>query len=127
MDSILKKKLNLPYYLSPDAKDLLSRLLRKNPNIRLGGGEAGVRAIKAHRFFRKIDWKLLENREVEPPIVPVVTSPEAAENFDTRFTKMSVLESPVTPSSLSASYSAMFKGFSYVAPSILDPQGVLGR
>lgn len=74
MDSILKKKLNLPYYLSPDAKDLLSRLLRKNPNVRLGSGEAGVRAIKSHRFFRKVDWNKLEKKETEPPIVPVVVS-----------------------------------------------------
>ncbi|KAH8556170.1 kinase-like domain-containing protein [Umbelopsis sp. PMI_123] len=74
MENILKKKLNLPYYMTPDAKDILNRLLRKNPNVRLGGGDKGVNAIKKHRFFRKIDWKALQRREVEPPIVPVIVS-----------------------------------------------------
>ena len=36
-DNILKQKLQLPYFLGPDAKDLLTRLLRKDPSKRLGG------------------------------------------------------------------------------------------
>ncbi|RUS14035.1 hypothetical protein BC937DRAFT_94440 [Endogone sp. FLAS-F59071] len=55
------------------------------------------------------------------------TSPEAAENFDARFTTMPIIESPVTPSPLSSSYSALFQGFSYVAPALLEGQGMLGR
>jgi serine/threonine protein kinase len=65
--NILKQKLQLPYYLGPDAKDILTRLLRKEPSKRLGGTTPkGIKELKAHRFFRKIDWKKLERREVEP-------------------------------------------------------------
>lgn len=87
--NILKQKLQLPYFLGPDAKDLLTRLLRKEPNKRLGGTTPkDLKALKAHRFFRKIDWKKLERREVEPPIQPVITDPEMAENFSEEFTHM---------------------------------------
>lgn len=87
--NILKQKLQLPYFLGPDAKDLLTRLLRKEPAKRLGGTTTKeLKILKAHRFFRKIDWKALERREVEPPITPVITDPELAENFSEEFTSI---------------------------------------
>ncbi|KAI8973226.1 kinase-like domain-containing protein [Mycotypha africana] len=79
IDSILSKKIPMPYYLTPDAKDILSKLLRKNPNARLGAKPKRVDAIRRHRFFRSIDWDALERRELTPPIIPIVTDPEAAE------------------------------------------------
>ncbi|KAG0242507.1 serine/threonine protein kinase psk1 [Mortierella sp. GBA43] len=95
MDAILNKKLNLPYYLSSDAKDLLTRLLKRTPSARLGNGPKGIQNIKSHRFFRKINWKLLEKREIEPPIAPFLSDPESVENFNSEFTSMPVVESPV--------------------------------
>jgi len=87
--NILKQKLQLPYFLGPDAKDLLTRLLRKEPSKRLGGNmPKDLHIIKKHRFFRKIDWKKLERRELEPPIRPLVTDPELAENFSKEFTDL---------------------------------------
>lgn len=52
-----------------------------------------MHVIKNHRFFRRIDWKALEKRELEPPIKPLITDPELAENFATEFTDLAV--SPV--------------------------------
>ncbi|KAG0205883.1 serine/threonine protein kinase psk1 [Mortierella sp. GBA30] len=95
MDAIMNKKLNLPYYLSTDAKDLLGKLLKRTPSARLGHGPKGIENIKNHRFFRKIDWKLLALRELEPPIVPFLSDPESVENFNTEFTSMPVQESPI--------------------------------
>ncbi|KAF9110208.1 serine/threonine protein kinase psk1 [Mortierella sp. AM989] len=95
MDAILNKKLNLPYYLSSDAKDLLTKLLKRTPTARLGHGLKGVENIKKHRFFRKIDWKLLALRELEPPIVPFLSDPESVENFNSEFTGLPVQESPI--------------------------------
>lgn len=87
--NILKQKLVLPYFLGPDAKDLLTRLLRKDPKKRIGGANPkDLKTLKAHRFFHKIDWKKLEKREVEPPIRPLITDPELAENFDAEFTDL---------------------------------------
>ncbi|EER26523.1 protein kinase, putative [Coccidioides posadasii C735 delta SOWgp] len=96
-EKIIKQKLVLPYFLGPDAKDLLTRLLRKEPHKRLGYNmPKDIRTIKGHRFFRKIDWKALERRELDPPIKPVVTDPALAENFSADFTTLPL--SPVVTS-----------------------------
>ncbi|KAK0660494.1 putative serine/threonine-protein kinase [Cercophora samala] len=93
-DNIIKQKLVLPYFLGPDAKDLLIRLLRKDPAKRLGSNmPKDLETIKKHRFFRKINWKALQAREVEPPIQPYISDPELAENFSAEFTELSL--SPV--------------------------------
>ena len=121
--NILKQKLQLPYFLGPDAKDLLTRLLRKDPSKRLGGTTTkDLKILKAHRFFRKIDWKKLEKREVEPPIMPVITDPELAENFSDEFTSIP-LSPTVTRTGMSVqaeefiakSENDPFGGFSFVA------------
>ncbi|KAL7628366.1 hypothetical protein AAE478_002568 [Parahypoxylon ruwenzoriense] len=92
--NIVKQKLVLPYFLSADAKDLLTRLLKKDPAKRLGSSmPRDLQTIKKHRFFRKIDWKKLAAREMEPPIQPMITDPELAENFAPEFTELSL--SPV--------------------------------
>ena len=77
--------------MGPDAKDLLTRFLRKEPNKRLGTNmPKDIHVIKGHRFFKGIDWKKLARRELEPPIKPLITDPELAENFDAEFTDLAV-------------------------------------
>ncbi|OJD39858.1 serine threonine protein kinase [Diplodia corticola] len=136
-EKILKQKLPLPYFLSPDAKDLLTRLLRKEPSKRLGGNmPKDLQTIKAHRFFRRVDWKKLAKRELEPPIQPLITDPELAENFSPEFTDLSL--SPVMSArrsnipmmnggagldlddgAASHAEAELFGGFSFVASSSL--------
>ena len=114
-EKIMKAKLVLPYFLSPDAKDLLTRLLRKEPKKRLGACmPKDMQIIKGHRFFRKIQWDKLERREIEPPIKPLITDPELAENFSSEFTDLAL--SPIVPGPLSGSKSEHdpFGGFSFV-------------
>lgn len=121
-ENIVKQKLIMPYFLSPDAKDLLTRLLRKEPNKRLGSVmPKDLQTLKGHRFFRKIDWKKLAAREVEPPIQPMITDPELAENFAPEFTELCL--SPVITSTDAWARSLPrddpFGGFSFVASSSL--------
>ncbi|BFZ53751.1 serine/threonine protein kinase psk1 [Savitreella phatthalungensis] len=98
-DKICKSKLTLPYYLSQEAKDLISKFLKKTAHVRLGANEPqDVDKIKQHRFFRKIDWQKLEARQMIPPITPIITDPSLAENFAEEFTNMPV----ETPSSMDA-------------------------
>jgi serine/threonine protein kinase len=134
---IQKRKLQLPSYLSTDAKDFITRLLRKEPNKRLGYNLAkDLPTIKAHRFFRKIDWTLLEARELTPPIQPLVTDPLLAENFSAEFTELPL--SPRVGSGFPVGWGRgereekqdPFGGFSFVATSLLEEQflkeGLLG-
>jgi len=124
-ENILKQKLVLPYFLSPDAKDLLTRLLKKDPAKRLGAKmPKDLLSMKNHRFFRKINWKKLLAREITPPIQPFITDPELAENFDPSFTELAL--SPVVTSmdhwedlAGNGEKEDPFGGFSFVAPSSL--------
>jgi hypothetical protein len=83
-----------------------------------------MQTMKNHRFFRKIDWKKLAAREMEPPIQPMITDPELAENFAPEFTDLSL--SPILAKEFwpaSPSKDDMFGGFSYVASSSLLESG----
>lgn len=129
-DKILRQKLNPPFYMSSDARDLLTRLLRKDPRKRLGTHmPKDMETIKKHRFFRKIDWKKLEAREIEPPIKPVITDPELAENFSPEFTNLALSPVVVGPPLHEwpmdhANYEAnLFGGFSFVASKSLLESG----
>lgn len=128
MDKVLaaKKNLKFPFYLSNDAKDFLRKLLQPNPAKRWNLDE-NFESVKKHRFFRNIDWHQLENidlyPDVLPPILPVITDPALAENFDPEFTNL-----PFTPTShnLNTSYllsaeGPLFhvKGFTFTNESFL--------
>ncbi|KAJ2610155.1 hypothetical protein GGF44_006234, partial [Coemansia sp. RSA 1694] len=86
--NIAKTKVNYPPYMTPDARDLIIRLLRKKPEQRLGYGASGIDKIKKHRFFRKVDWERLErdHTSLTPPIVPVLNGDGDFSNFDVDFT-----------------------------------------
>ncbi|KAE8604093.1 hypothetical protein XENTR_v10014570 [Xenopus tropicalis] len=52
MQSILYDDIELPEYLSEDASAFIKDLLEKDPEYRLGSGEAGAEMVKEHPFFR---------------------------------------------------------------------------
>ncbi|XP_050410277.1 ribosomal protein S6 kinase beta-1 isoform X1 [Patella vulgata] len=118
IDKILKAKLNLPPYLTHEARALIKRLLRKYPGERLGGGHEDAKPIKTHSFFRNTDWNELASRRVDPPFKPNVTSEEDVSQFDTKFTRQTPVDSP-DDTVLSESANQVFVGFTYVAPSVL--------
>uniref|UniRef100_A0A665W5K7 Ribosomal protein S6 kinase beta-2 n=1 Tax=Echeneis naucrates TaxID=173247 RepID=A0A665W5K7_ECHNA len=119
IDKILKCKLNLPPYLTIDARDLIKKLLKKNPAQRLGSSKADSMDIQKHPFFRHINWDDLVNKRVEPPYKPQLHSDEDVSQFDTRFTRQTPVDSP-DDSSLGPSAELAFAGFTYVAPSVLE-------
>ncbi len=53
---------------------------------RLGHGPKGIENIKAHAFFRSIDWEKLMKREVPPPFKPACSRADDASQFDAEFT-----------------------------------------
>lgn len=120
-DKILKNKLSLPFYFSLDAKDLLNKLLNKNPQKRFQIDD-NWEVFKKHRFFRKLNWKLLEVQDdsIIPPIVPIITDPKLAENFSSDFTSLKVSDYNIDqainiPISSEAHPYQNFQGFSYTA------------
>uniref|UniRef100_A0A8C9YXX6 Ribosomal protein S6 kinase n=1 Tax=Sander lucioperca TaxID=283035 RepID=A0A8C9YXX6_SANLU len=113
MALILKAKLGMPQFLSPEVQSLLRALFKRNPANRLGAGPDGVEEIKRHRFFASIDWNKLYRREMRPPFKPTVGRPEDTFHFDPEFTSRTPTDSPGIPPS--ANTHQLFRGFSFVA------------
>ena len=61
-----------PEIVPPAAKDLLTQLLDRRPEHRLGA--KGASEIKAHQFFNSIDWRKLLQRKYDPTFKPNVVS-----------------------------------------------------
>uniref|UniRef100_A0AAZ3PFJ2 Uncharacterized protein n=1 Tax=Oncorhynchus tshawytscha TaxID=74940 RepID=A0AAZ3PFJ2_ONCTS len=119
IDKILKCKVNLPPYLTLDARDMIKKLLKKSPSQRLGSSVADCKDIQKHPFFRHINWDDLLNKRCEPPYKPCLQSDEDVSQFDTRFTKQTPVDSP-DDSTISHQHEHAFAGFTYVAPSVLE-------
>uniref|UniRef100_A0A673JLJ3 non-specific serine/threonine protein kinase n=1 Tax=Sinocyclocheilus rhinocerous TaxID=307959 RepID=A0A673JLJ3_9TELE len=116
MTMILKAKLGMPQFLSPEAQSLLRNLFKRNPGNRLGAGPDGVEEIKRHSFFSTIDWNKLYRKEVYPPFKPVIQRPDDTLYFDLEFTAKTPRDSPGVPPSANAHQ--LFRGFSFVASGV---------
>ncbi|GMH16821.1 hypothetical protein Nepgr_018662 [Nepenthes gracilis] len=89
---IINEKVKFPPFLTSEAHSLLKGLLQKDPSKRLGSG--GADAVKYHRWFRSINWKKLEAREVQPKFKPTVGGKDCIANFDECWTTMPADDSP---------------------------------
>lgn len=118
MNMILKAKLGMPQFLSPEAQGLLRTLFKRNPGNRLGAGPDGVEEIKRHPFFATIDWNKLVRKEIHPPFKPASGKPEDTFCFDPEFTAKTPKDSPGIPPSANAHQ--LFRGFSFVATNSLE-------
>ncbi|PQP97054.1 serine/threonine-protein kinase AtPK1/AtPK6 [Prunus yedoensis var. nudiflora] len=111
-ERIIKEKVKLPPYLTSEAHSLLRGLLQKDPLQRLGSGPNGGDNIKSHKWFRSINWKKLEARELLPKFKPDVSGKDCTANFDRCWTTMPLDDSPApTPTA-----GEHFQGYTYVAP-----------
>lgn len=119
IDKILHCKLTLPNYLTPESRDLIKKLLRRQAAQRLGSGADDGLSIRRHQFFKSCNWHDLIDKRVKPPFKPVLKSDDDVSQFDTEFTRMTPVDSP-DETILSDSANQVFNGFTYVAPSILD-------
>ncbi|XP_053664839.1 ribosomal protein S6 kinase beta-2 [Anopheles marshallii] len=119
VDAILKDKLNIPGYLTPDSRDLIRRLMKRQVSQRLGSGPTDGQAVRAHPFFKNVNWDDVVKRRLDPPIKPMLSSEDDVSQFDTKFTKEIPVDSP-DETTLSESVNLIFQGFTYVAPSVLE-------
>ncbi|XP_018338150.1 PREDICTED: serine/threonine-protein kinase N isoform X4 [Trachymyrmex septentrionalis] len=115
-DSIVNDEVRYPRFLSLEAIAIMRRLLRKNPERRLGSSERDAEDVKKQAFFRHIAWDDLLLRRVKPPFVPVIHSVEDVSNFDEEFTsEKPQLTPPKDPRPLSDLEQSLFKDFTYMA------------
>ncbi|KAI9678255.1 MAG: hypothetical protein M1817_006200 [Caeruleum heppii] len=103
-----------PEVVPEAARDLLTKLLDRNPQRRLGCN--GASEIKAHRFFNSIDWRKLLQRKYEPNFKPNVADALDTANFDREFTSEAPTDSFVEGPMLSQTMQNQFAGWSYNRP-----------
>ncbi|KAI9721422.1 MAG: rim15, signal transduction response regulator [Chrysothrix sp. TS-e1954] len=89
--NILDRKIEWPedeeLQVSPEAKDLMDRLMCIDPSQRLGANNddayrSGGEEIRKHPWFADIDWDNLN--EAEASFIPAPENPEDTEYFDAR-------------------------------------------
>ncbi|KAJ2888485.1 cAMP-dependent protein kinase catalytic subunit [Coemansia asiatica] len=81
-EKILEGKLAFPAFFTASAKDLIQRLLTADVGKRLGNLQGEGEDVKAHPWFAMIDWQVLLQRRIPPPIVPPHRHPGDTCNFD---------------------------------------------
>ncbi|KAL7821942.1 kinase-like domain-containing protein [Trichoderma gracile] len=113
---ILTAPLNFPGYdiVPPAARDLLTKLLERDPSKRLGVN--GSTEIKSHPFFHGIDWKKLLQRKYEPAFKPNVANALDVGNFDDIFVNEPAQDSVPDDFVLSKTMQDQFVNFSYNRP-----------
>mmetsp|Transcript_22723 Transcript_22723/g.77300 ORF Transcript_22723/g.77300 Transcript_22723/m.77300 type:complete len:1214 (-) Transcript_22723:91-3732(-) len=91
--NILELRYSTPASFSPQARDIIKKLLVRDVNIRLGCGRAGSRDVKRHPWFQDLDWIALERRKLKPPVQVRVRDPFDTSNFD-RYPEQDNIEPP---------------------------------
>ena len=90
-DLIKNSKVKFPkrINLSEDAKDVILKLLDKNPKKRLGS-QNGIEEIKSHPFFKSIDFDLIVQKKIPAPFIPELSNDTDVQYFDEEFTNEEV-------------------------------------
>ncbi|OCT85193.1 serine/threonine-protein kinase N2 [Xenopus laevis] len=115
-DSIVNDEVRYPRFLSTEAISIMRRLLRRNPERRLGASDKDAEDVKKHPFFRHTDWTALLAKKVKPPFVPTIKGREDVSNFDDEFTSEApILTPPREPRILTEDEQESFRDFDYIA------------
>lgn len=57
---------DMPQDMDADARDLILKVLVKEPDQRLGAGDTGHDDLRAHPFFHDVDWDHVFDQQVRP-------------------------------------------------------------
>ena len=79
---ILAGKIEWPRYIDLIAKDLIRKLLVSDRTKRIGTMKNGPEDIKRHKWFKTIDWDIVAQKKLQPPIVPKTAHDGDTKNFD---------------------------------------------
>ncbi|XP_033821885.1 protein kinase C, delta b [Periophthalmus magnuspinnatus] len=113
-ESIRTDTPHYPRWISKESKNLLELLFERDPTRRLGV----VGDIRAHPFFKSINWAALEKLQVDPPFKPKVKSPSDCSNFDREFLSEKPRLSHADKNLIESMDQAAFAGFSFINPKL---------
>lgn len=107
-DAILADEPLYPIHMPRDSVSILQKLLTREPEMRLGSGPTDAQEIMSHAFFRNINWDDIYHKRVQPPFTPQITSPTDTSNFDTEFTSVTPVLTPVQSGKLTYPLPTMY-------------------
>ena len=117
MNLILEKQIPMQPYFSAEASNLLENLLKKKPEDRIGCRKSGVAELKAHPWFKNIDWDNLEHKLVKPPFVPETENFADVQYIDDEFLQDNIAETPAVDCELTKMHNkdGVFSNFDYIS------------
>ncbi|KAK9770207.1 hypothetical protein AB5N19_11012 [Seiridium cardinale] len=113
-DAILADEPLYPIHMPRDSVSILQKLLTREPDQRLGSGPTDAQEVMSQPFFRNIVWDDIYHKRVAPPFLPQIKNATDTSNFDSEFTSVTPVLTPVQ-SVLSQAMQEEFRGFSYTA------------
>lgn len=113
-DAILSDEPLYPINMPHDSVSILQKLLTREPEQRLGSGPTDAQEIMSHPFFKDINWESIYHKREPAPFLPKIKSATDTSNFDSEFTSVTPVLTPVN-SVLSQAMQEEFRGFSYSA------------
>ncbi|KAI2626252.1 hypothetical protein GGS21DRAFT_540968 [Xylaria nigripes] len=113
-DAILADEPLYPIHMPRDSVSILQKLLTREPDQRLGSGPTDAQEIMSQPFFRNIVWDDIYHKRIAPPFMPSIKSATDTSNFDSEFTSVTPVLTPVQ-SVLSQAMQEEFRGFSYTS------------
>ena len=108
-EQIVEGKVRYPSAMSQDARDIIGGLCTVDVSKRLGNVKGGSATVKAHPWFKNIDWDAVYHRKMQGPIVPHLKSADDTRNFD-EYDAEPVHRDPYTKE-LQAKYDGSFADF----------------
>ncbi|KAK0721726.1 hypothetical protein B0T26DRAFT_191578 [Lasiosphaeria miniovina] len=94
-DAILADEPLYPIHMPRDSVSILQKLLTREPDQRLGSGPTDAQEVMSQPFFRNISWDDIYHKRVQPPFLPQIKSATDTSNFDSEFTSVTPVLTPV--------------------------------
>ncbi len=94
-DAILADEPLYPIHMPRDSVSILQKLLTREPELRLGSGPTDAQEIMSHAFFRNVNWDDIYQKRVPAPFLPTVKGRADTSNFDSEFTSVTPVLTPV--------------------------------
>ncbi|KAI2624333.1 hypothetical protein GGR54DRAFT_570887 [Hypoxylon sp. NC1633] len=95
-DAILADEPLYPIHMPRESVSILQKLLTRDPDQRLGSGPTDAQEVMSQPFFRNIVWDDIYHKRVTPPFLPSIKNATDTSNFDSEFTSVTPVLTPVS-------------------------------
>jgi len=118
--SILRDEIQFPSHVSETARDLIRKLLDRNPETRLGSTANDFEDIQAHPFFAPLNMKDVIAKKIKPEWIPNIKNAEDTSLFEQEFTQETGGVSFEDASAITKDTQSSFTNFTSIQDSAID-------